>query len=59
VRASGEKNSAASSKPAVTTLAKPVRAPACTPAALSTYAVTVEVPRIVPTMVPAASVAVL
>ena len=52
---SGLRKSATKNKIAVTTLAKPVRAPAATPEEDSTNEVTVEVPKQAPATVPIAS----
>lgn len=55
IRNNGAKNSAKMKNNAVLTEVSPVRPPDATPDALSTYAVTVLVPSIEPTVVPRAS----
>src|SRR5260370_42476275 len=53
--ANGEQSMAARNSPATTTLLRPVRAPAATPAALSMQLVTGEVPVRAPKIVPTPS----
>jgi hypothetical protein len=54
-RKSGEKKSATAKQHAIENAVRPERPPCATPAALSTYVVVVDVPRIAPTVVAIAS----